>query len=55
MGKTKEQKATVMECVDVLQEMLREHIVGVVEKKDDTSLSFRLPGGKTFSVRVEEE
>ena len=55
MEKTKEQKATVEEFVKVLQEFLRENVVGVVEKKDDVSFFFHLAGGQKFCVSAKEE
>ena len=55
MEETKEQKATAEEFVKVLQEFLRENVVGVVEKKDDTSFFFHMPGGQKFCVSVKKE
>ena len=55
MDKTKEQKATVEEFIKVLQEFLRENVVGVVERKDDASFFFYLAGGQKFCVSAKEE
>ena len=55
MKKTKEEKATVEEFVKVLQEFLREDVIGVVEKKDDVSFFFHLAGGQRFCVSVRQE
>ena len=55
MEKTKEQKATAEEVVKVLQEFLRENVVGFVERKDDESFFFHLAGGQKFCVSVKEE
>ena len=55
MKKTKEQKATEEGFIKVLQELLRENVVGFVERKDDASFFFHLAGGRKFCVSVKEE
>ncbi|MBO5737255.1 MAG: hypothetical protein J6S04_05560 [Clostridia bacterium] len=55
MEKTKEERATVTEFVGVLQELLRENVVGWIEQNDEEFFSFCLAGGKRFLVHVTEE
>ena len=54
MEKTKEKKATAEQFVEVLQELLRENVVGFIAKREDEGFSFCLAGGQRFSIYVEE-
>ena len=54
MEKTKEKKATTEQFVEVLQELLRENVVGFIAKREDEGFSFCLAGGQRFSIYVEE-
>ena len=55
MEKTKEKKATVEGFAKVLQELLRENVVGIVERKDNATFFFHLVGGQKFCVSVKQE
>ena len=55
MYNTKE-KTTIMEkeLAETLKDLLKTHIVGIVEKSEENEFKFMLPGGKTFFVLVKE-
>ena len=56
MEETKEkQLATAMELAGVVQELLRENVVGFVGAREGAGFSFRLAGGQNFRILVVEE
>ena len=56
MEETKEkQLATAMELAGVVQELLRENVVGLVGEREGARFSFRLASGQNFRILVVEE
>lgn len=55
MNKTKEKQVTTKGVCEVLKELLKTHIVGVVQKEEGNGFDFYIPGGKLFRISVEEK
>ena len=53
MEETKEKTpATALELQNVIKELLRENIVGLVGETETGELTFALPGGQSFQIFV---